>query len=106
MNESAFQDSKIWLIDALGLSRDALHIFVGLIVFLGVALILRRPLGSWLPLLAAIAAALIGEAWDWIDDARRGFEHVAWRHWHDLWVTSFWPAILFALARFTRVFRR
>ncbi|MBC7986838.1 MAG: hypothetical protein H7X93_09250 [Sphingomonadaceae bacterium] len=94
------------MIETLDLSRDALHVHIGLAIYLGAALILRRGLGSWLPLLAVVVAALAGEAWDWIDDARRGYEHMVYRHWHDLVNTLMWPAVLFALARFTRVFRR
>ena len=27
-------------------------------------------------------------------------------HWHDIWNTMFWPAVLFGLARFTRILKR
>lgn len=103
---SVFQDVKIWLILTFDLSRDALHIYIGLIVFLGAAALFRRSLGSWLPVSAAIAAAFAGEAWDWIDDAGLGREHVYYSQIHDLWNTIFWPAALFLLARFTMLLKR
>jgi hypothetical protein len=41
---SVFQETKILLVDTLGLSKDALHIYVSLIVFFGTAAIFRLPL--------------------------------------------------------------
>ena len=103
---SDFQLAKLALVDALGLAKDALHVHFGLAVFLGVALAVRRPLSHWLPLAAAFAAALAGEAWDLLDTVRAG-EPVAWRaSWRDVANTVFWPLALFLLARRTRLLRR
>ena len=41
---TGFQAAKIELIKLTGLPRDALHIYVGMAVFLAVALIFKRPL--------------------------------------------------------------
>ena len=90
---------------ALGLPRDALHIYVGLAVFLLAAALLRRPLRDWRPLAAVVLAALAGEAWDWFDFWRVGAAPVWASHWHDLWNTCFWPTILFLIARYTRLMR-
>jgi hypothetical protein len=50
-------------------------------------------------------AAVAGEAWDVADTWTAG-EPVAWsRNWHDVWNTCFWPAVLFLLARYTRVLK-
>ena len=103
---SAFQNSKLWLVGTLGLPKDALHIYVGLILFLGTAALLRRPLRSPLPILVVILAALAGELWD-IIDTRNADATIFWaRNWHDIWNTSFWPLVLYLLARFTRVLKR
>ncbi len=103
---SAFQSSKLWLVATLGLPKDALHIYVGLILFLGAAALFRRPLRSPLPILVVILAALAGELWDIIDTRNAG-QSIHWaRNWHDVWNTSFWPLALYLLARFTRVLRR
>lgn len=94
------QSLKDAAVDALGLSRDALHIYVGLLVFLGVALLLRKPLRSWTPWLAAVGVAALGEVVDARDDGR----WQAGGSLHDFLNTVAWPTILLLLARFTRLF--
>lgn len=103
---SSFQSAKVWLLQLLGLPKDALHIYVGLLIFLGVAALFRRSLSSPLPMLAVLTAALAGEVWDVFDTWRAGQPIYWWRNWHDVWNTSFWPAILFLLTRYTRVLKR
>ena len=103
---SDFQVGKLFLIHLTGLPRDALHIYVGLSVFLLAALLARRPLKDKLPILAALLVALAGEFWDLTDEAR-AHQPLAWgKSWHDIWNTMFWPAVLFLLARFTRLLKR
>ena len=103
---SEFQLAKLALVDALGLAKDALHIHFGLAVFLGVALLARRPLAHWLPLAAALAAALAGEIWDLADTWSAG-DPLVWRaSWRDIANTAFWPLVLFLLARSGRLARR
>lgn len=94
------------LVHLLGLPKDALHIYVGLIVYLAAAALLRRPLASWPPIAAAVAAALIGEAWDLLETRAAGAEPHWDRNWHDVWNTCFWPAVLFLLARYTQLLSR
>lgn len=103
---SDFQLLKLQLVSLAGLAKDALHIYVGLAVFLLAAWLLRRPLRSFVPLGAVIAVALAGEAWDLLDTARAGQRLSWWRSWHDVWNTAFWPAVLFLLARYTRLLKR
>lgn len=103
---SAFQQAKMALVELLGLPKDALHIYVGLAVFLAAAALLRRPLGSFVPIAAVLAAALAGEAWDVIDTHAAGARPHWDGNWHDIWNTCFWPAILFLLARYTRLLGR
>lgn len=103
---SAFQETKLWLVTSLGMPRDALHIYVGLIVFLGFAALFRLPLRDWRPLGAALFVALAGEVWDLIDQNRAGRPFYWARSWHDLWNTLLWPLVLHALARWTRVLKR
>lgn len=101
-----YQSSKLWLQDLVGLSKDALHIYVGLTVFLLAALILRRPLRDGRPIGAVLLVALAGEIWDLIEWTGRGNEAVWPNHWHDLRNTMFWPLVLFATARWTKVLKR
>ena len=103
---SDFQLFKIGLTQTLGLPKDALHIYAGLAVFLLAAILFRRPLRGPLPIAAVLLVALAGEAWDMFDTHAAG-QRIAWASsWHDIWNTSFWPAVLFLLARFTRVLKR
>ena len=82
---SALQSAKLWLVQHLGLAKDALHIYVGLALLLGCVILFRWPLRSWKPwAVVALAAA----------------------NWHDIWNTLFWPTMLMLLARYTRVLRR
>lgn len=101
-----FQQAKVALVELLGLPRDALHIYVGLAVFLAAAALFRRPIGGWVPLAAVFAAALAGEAWDLIETRADGARVHLLRNWHDVWNTCFWPAILFLLARYTQLLSR
>lgn len=103
---SGFQQAKIALGQWLGLPKDALHIYVGLAVFLLAAALLRRPLGSRVPIAAVVAAALAGEIWDLLDTHAAGARPHWDRNWHDVWNTCFWPALLFLLARYTRLLSR
>ena len=57
---SALQAAKLWLIGLTGLGKDALHIYVGLALFLGSAVLFKWSLASWKPLAIVLAAALLG----------------------------------------------
>jgi hypothetical protein len=103
---SSFQSAKIFFIHLTGLPRDALHIYVGLAVMLGVALLSGRSLRDPRPIAAVLLVALAGEIWDLLDTSRAGKPLVFGKSWHDLWNTLFWPAVLFLLARYTRLLRR
>ncbi len=102
---SILQSSKMMVMQVSGLSKDALHVYVGLGVMLIGAIVLRKGLRDWRLLAAVGVAALAGEAWDLIDTLVQG-EPVRLRgNWKDVWNTLFWPVVLFALARFTRVLK-
>jgi hypothetical protein len=103
---SDFQSAKNWLVATLGLPRDALHIYVGLIVFLGFAALFRLPLRDWRPIAATLVVAVAGEIWDLIDTHNVGARPRWDRNWHDIWNTMLWPTVLWTLARWTKVLRR
>ncbi len=106
MNLSIFQSAKLAAIEATNLSKDALHIYVGLGVMLFVVIVLRKSLRDWQPLAAVLLAALAGEIWDVADTYTHGGTPCFDANWKDIWNTLFWPAVLFGLARFTRVLKR
>ena len=92
--------------EASNLSKDALHVYVGLAVMLLVVLVLKRSLGDWRPLAAVAFASIAGELWDVIDTFSHGGRPRWQANWKDIWNTMFWPTILFGLARFTKVLKR
>lgn len=97
------QAIKLAIVSATGLSKDTLHVYVGLAVFLAAAFVLRRTLRSPLPWLVALVIAALGEIVDMRDDiSSLGY----WR-WaastHDIVNTIFWPTVLFCMARFSRL---
>jgi hypothetical protein len=99
MDASLFQTLKTSIVRTVGLSQDALHVHVGLMVFILLALSLRKRGFSWLPFAAAVCAALLGELLDMRDDlATRGFWRVG-ASIHDIINTAFWPLLLTLLAR-------
>ena len=104
MEPTTFQSIKLAIIAASQLSRDALHVYVGLATFLVAAFVFRRSIRSYLPLLAVLVVAMLVEAVDLRDDLiTRG--HMRWlASTHDLLNTLFWPTVLLLLARHTRWF--
>jgi hypothetical protein len=99
VDASAFQALKVELVAVLGLSKDALHIHVGLAIFVVATLALRRRLGTPIPWLLVFAAAAAGEALDRSGDLQT-LGHWQWRaSAHDFVNTLFWPTVLFAIVR-------
>jgi len=102
-----YQDLKIVLMQLFGLGKDALHIYVGLGVFLLTAILFRLPLRDWRPLAAVFLAAVAGEVVDLFEWSNRARGPLVWgNHWHDIWNTMFWPTMLFLLARSPRLLKR
>jgi hypothetical protein len=85
----------------LTVDRDALHIYAALVVQLVAAILLRKPLGSWLPWLAVLAVELANEAGDILLDETE--PHI--QQWqidgaiHDFLNTMLLPTILMLLVR-------
>lgn len=103
MAMSPFQSFKHQLVNFADLSKDALHIYVGLAVFLLVVAVARKGLRSGLAMLAVVLVAVAGELLDLRDEFRL-HERIKWlASLHDLVNTCFWPLVLWLLARYTRV---
>ena len=92
-----------------GLDMDALHVHVGILAQVGVALLMRRSLASLWPWLVLLAAALANEYYDltyeiWPADAR---ERQYMESVRDVWNTMLMPTLLLFLCRFApRLFVR
>src|SRR3546814_14857380 len=69
-----FTEQKTWLVDSAGLSKDALHIYFGLALFVVVRLVWRWR-GGWLAAWLAVLAMAAGGEWlDIALEARRSEE--------------------------------
>jgi hypothetical protein len=65
---ASWYDAKTVFERSVSISTDALHIIAGMLIQLLVAGLSRRPLSSWLPWLAVLAALLFNEAVDlWVE---------------------------------------
>jgi diacylglycerol kinase len=61
-------ETKQFVEHATAISMDALHVLIGVIIFLGLSLLLRRPVTDWRPWLAVLGLTLLNEAIDiWVE---------------------------------------
>lgn len=105
MAVSTFQAIKLAIVSVTGLSKDALHIYVGLMVFFVAMCIFRRQGHRFMPLLTVFIMACCGEVLDMRDDLHSlGY----WR-WdaslHDVINTLFWPFVIAVLMRKSWLFK-
>lgn len=64
----SWHDGKLFVERLTSVSHDALHVIAGTGVWLALALVLRRPVTAWLPLLGTIAVVLVNEVVDvWVE---------------------------------------
>lgn len=91
------QTFKEIMIDATGLGKDALHVYAGLILLIGVRLVWRRRGGWVLGWLAALGAALLVEYLDIRAELTEANRRPDAEHWKDIWNTMFWPSVLLLL---------
>jgi hypothetical protein len=68
---ASWHQGKLFVEHSLSITHDALHIIVGVLLWVALGLLLRRPLTSWLP-------------WFWL------FALILWNETVDLWVEK-WP---------------
>ena len=106
MADSSFvQALKLDIVGFTGLSKDALHIYVGIGVWLLAAALFRRSITTLRPWLVALIVACGIEAFDAFDDWVQ-LGHWRWRaSLHDVINTMFWPTVLALLARYTRLLK-
>lgn len=95
----SFQDIKLFLMQVTFLSKDALHIYIGLAIYLVVAIFFVKSLRSYWPWLIVLAATILGEMMD-IRHTQSLNYPIKWHeNIHDVFNTLFWPTILLVLAR-------
>lgn len=97
METSTLQALKLVVVSATGLSKDALHVYAGLALFLVAATLDRGKRSLVLPWCAVLLAALTVEALDLRDDIA-SLGHWRWAaSLHDVLNTVFWPTVLTVL---------
>ena len=94
-----FEERKSWIVTATDLSKDALHIYFGLALFLLVRLAWRGR-GGWIAAWLAVLAMACGGEWlDLTAEYSRAAIQPDAAHWHDIWNTMFWPTVLLLVGR-------
>lgn len=100
METSAFQSLKLQFIDIVGLSKDAVHIHIGLLVFFLSVLLLGKGKITATCLFPVFLVALGLELLDLYDD----FSSVGYLRWqnstHDIVNTLVWPASIVVYSKF------
>lgn len=91
---------KLFAQHASGISMDALHVIVGVVLQLLLALLFRSSVARPMPLLVVLALALLNEANDfrveiWPDPGMQFGEAVK-----DVVLTMFLPTLIFLVARY------
>lgn len=94
-----WEAAKLDLSDTLHLSRDLLHVHVGLAVYALGCLLLREPIGSRRPVLIVLALELVNELVDFIRFQVGGWPWTPADTVADIVNTLLWPVALTLLAR-------
>lgn len=96
---------KTNIVDLTGLERDALHIYIGIMVYVAVIALLRRYIrpskAAVIALIMVTVVTLIGEYLDLRQQVDFGLEMRFGDSIHDIINTCFWPYALYALGRWT-----
>jgi hypothetical protein len=101
-----FQQSKFYLVEHLHLAKDALHIYVALIVLFGSCILFGWKVHQWKPWLLVLLAAFVGEILD-IRGMPGPFESAVGReNVKDILNTMAVPTMLLIAARYTSLFTR
>ncbi len=99
MNTSMYQLAKIHVLSFFDVSKDAMHVYIGLSILLLWVLFTRKPLSSLKNLIPVVTVAIVMEVFDLRDDFT-SFGHFRWNaSLHDILNTMFWPAIIIFLSK-------
>jgi hypothetical protein len=91
---------KDWAEHASGLNMDALHVYAGLFLQLGAALVLRRSLRSPWPWLVVLVAEFGNEVYDYTYEIWPDRDIQFAEGLRDMWNTMAMPTLMLLLARF------
>ena len=100
MNASFYQNFKLTILSLVHLSKDAVHIYIGLLVLFLWVLVSRKALRSFKVLVPVFLVAVVMELLD-MRDNYHSFRAYRWSaSFHDILNTSFWPVIIVLLFKF------
>jgi hypothetical protein len=91
--KSSYQLFKLWCLDILPLTKDAIHVYIGLLCLLVALVVFRRRLGSYQALIPGLALSIAME----ILDLRDGYPWSA--SVHDIVNTNLMPFVIVTLTR-------
>jgi hypothetical protein len=97
---NSWHQGKLFVEHAVAVSNDALHMAMGVLVWLGLAVVAKRPVSSWLPWTGLLIVLLWNEAVDlyieqWPDPGQQYGEGA-----RDLVLTLFVPTLILIVARY------
>ena len=99
MNTSQYQLLKIHILSVIHLSKDAIHVYLGLSIFFLWIILARKTIRSFKAVIPVLIAAVMMEALDLRDDYT-SFGHLRWgASIHDLLNTAFWPFLIVLLSK-------
>ena len=97
----AWESFKDWLSESTGLEHHDYHILLGILLTLGLTWLLRRPLGSWLPLLIVLVLELVNEVFDFTRYYMSDWPWTPWPTLFDIAITMALPLVIVVTARLT-----
>jgi hypothetical protein len=102
MDTSFYQSIKQIVLTISGLSKDAIHIYVGMTVFSAWVIVFKKTAYSLKSVLPVIAVALLMESIDIWDNFHTTGKLRLPASLHDILNTVFWPLMMVFLFKFIR----
>ena len=96
---ASWHESKLFLEHLIAICHDTLHLAAGVIIWLLLAMVLRRSITDWLPLAGTAAIAALNEAVDLWFDLWPSVGHQLGEGTRDILATVAIPVLMFAAAR-------
>lgn len=93
MEMSTYQSLKLVVLESLNLSKDAVHMHIGLMVLFLAVILWRRGRLDYVTLLPVFLVAIVMECLD-IRDDMESLGHMRWSAYaHDIINTVIWPTL-------------
>jgi hypothetical protein len=99
MSPSVYQRLKMIIISLCGLSKDAIHLYIGLSCVLATSTLTRRPLRSFAVLIPGLLFSLFMEILDLRDDLNSLGRFRLLASLHDIINTNLMPLVLVLMCR-------